>query len=162
MRRISVAALAACLFLGSPAAAHERGAMLAGPTILKEGRTVVALRTSRDLAPPGARAELVIDGLAYDAAPGTLYEVSLQGRGGRRAPLGIINFFNLTAPLRGGAPAAGASSRSFDATDALRRIGGQPIAIVFEPSAGVTGPGVRAMVNPGARVRFQSVTIRRR
>jgi len=159
MRRMSVTALAACLCLGSPAAAGNGGSMLAGPTILKEGRTIVPLRASRDLAPPGARAELVIEGLTYDAPPGTMYEVSLQGRDGRRASLGIINFFNLTAPVRGPAPAA-SLRRSFDATDALRRIGNQPASVVFEPSAGVTGPGVRAMVNPGARVRFQSVSIR--
>src|SRR4051812_38184414 len=106
MRRISVATLAAAgLCLGSPAATHEpRGAaaVLAGPTILKEGPTIVPLRLTRSLAPPGARAELVIEGLAYDASPGTLYEVSLQGRDGRRAPLGVINFFNLTAPVKGG------------------------------------------------------------
>src|SRR3954447_17765679 len=79
MRRISVATLAAAgLCLGSPAAAYEaRGAaaVLAGPTILKEGPTIVPLRLTRSLAPPGARAELVIEGLAYDASPGTLYEV---------------------------------------------------------------------------------------
>lgn len=158
MRRMSVTALAACLCLAAPAAAHD-GAVLAGPTILKEGRTIVPLRVSRDLARPGARAELVIEGLAYDAPPGTMYEVSLQGRNGRRVPLGILNFFNLTAPVRGPAPPA-SLRRSFDATDALRRIGNQPASLVFEPSAGVTGPGVRAVVNPGARVRFQSVSIR--
>jgi hypothetical protein len=165
MRAIVVATLAAGLALGSAAVAHApRGsaaAVLVGPTVLREGPTIVPLRLSRSLAPPGARAELVIEGLDYDAAPGVLYEVSLQGRDGRRAPLGVINFFNLTAPVKGGGPpAASASSRSFDATEALRRIGGQAAALVFEPSAGVTGPGVRAMIHPGARVRFRSASIR--
>jgi hypothetical protein len=99
---------------------------------------------------------LVIDGLAYDAPPGVLYEVSLQAADGRRAPLGTINFYNRTAPGYG--RAAGGSSRSFDASEALRRLGGTASALVFEPSAGVTG--VAAHANSAARLRFDSVSIR--
>ncbi|MDB5693684.1 MAG: tyrosinase family protein [Alphaproteobacteria bacterium] len=161
MHRMWMAAMAAALQLASPAVAHEagNGAMLAGPTILSRGRTVVPVRLGPNVAAGAAHAMLVIDGLAYDAPPGVLYEVSLQAPNGRRAPLGVISFYNRTAPGYGAAPAGPEDRRRFDATDALRRLGGRASALVFEPSAGVTGPGIAAAANPAARVRFASVRL---
>ncbi|MEA3001401.1 MAG: hypothetical protein QOH81_189 [Sphingomonadales bacterium] len=160
MRRMwMAAALATALPLASPVSGHE--AVLAGPTILKQGATIVPVRLDRRLsAAGGTRRSVVIEGLAYDAPPGVLYEVSLQAPNGRRAPLGVISFYNRTAPGYGPALAADDSKRMFDATEALRRLGGQASAIVFEPSAGVTGPGVTAAANPAARVRFASVRLK--
>jgi hypothetical protein len=153
------AALAAALPMAAPAAAPEpgRAGSPAGPTILGQGRTIVKIRLDRRSAPPGAHPMLVIEGLAYDTPPGVLYEVSLQAADGRRAPLGTINFYNRTAPGYGGA-GGGGSSQSFDASEALRRLGGTASALVFEPSAGVTG--VAAHANSAARLRFDSVSIR--
>jgi hypothetical protein len=165
MRRMWTAALAAALQLAGPASGHEGGgtAPLAGPTMLGSGTTIVPLRLGRNrTAARGARAELVIEGLAFDAPPGVLYEVALQAPDGRRAPLGLINFFNRTAPAYGGGGAAAADDgrRVFDATEALRRLGGRADALVFQPTAGVAGPGVSARTNPAARVRFASASIR--
>lgn len=135
---------------------------LAGPTILNSGRTMVKLRRIQN--PPRGRpglAMISIDGLEFDSPPGVMYEVYLQGRNSRRVLLGVINFYNATAPGYGGGPPAGGSSRrSFDATEAFRRLGGDADMLVFEPISGVTGPAVRA--NPRARVRFSSATVRAR
>lgn len=160
MRRMwMAAALATALQAASPASAHDP--VPAGPTILKQGATIVPVRLDRRLSATGsARRSVVIEGLTYDAPPGVLYEVSLQAPNGRRAPLGVISFYNRTAPGYGAAPAADDGKRMFDATEALRRLGGRASAIVFEPSAGVTGPGIKAAANPAARVRFASVRLK--
>jgi hypothetical protein len=103
---------------------------------------------------------LTIDGLAFDSPPGVMYEVYLQGRSGRRALLGVINFYNQTAPGYNGVGAIridALSDQSFSATQALRLLGGDASILVFEPTSGVTGPAVRA--NPRARVRFSSATL---
>ena len=90
-----------------------------------------------------------------------LYQVSLQAPDGRRAPVGMINFYNATAPGYGGGGAAGSGGRrSFDATEALRSLGGKADALVFEATSGVTGPGVQERVNPAARLRFASASLR--
>lgn len=168
MRGIAIAAACLAAFpLAAPAAAEtvvgNRIRPLptiaqAGPTILNSGRTAVKLRrTKQPRARPGL-AMISINGLAFDAPPGVMYEVYLQGRNSRRVLLGVINFYNATAPDYGGGAASQASShRSFDATEAFRRLGGDADMLVFEPISGVTGPAVRA--NPRARVRFSSATV---
>jgi hypothetical protein len=135
--------------------------LLAGPTVLKEGRTLVPLRrTAHWRAGESSGATLTIEGLDFDAPPRVLYEVRLQSANGRRALVGVLNFYNRTASGYGAGPAtAGAETRTFDATAALRAIGGEAAFLLFEPTAGVTG--VVARVNPGARVRFTSAAIRR-
>lgn len=142
---------------------QPKGAVtLAGPTDLRPGRTTVPIRLERNLTATAAgRPMLVIEGLRYDAPPGVLYEVYLQGRSGRRALLGVINFYNQGAAGYGGGATApdGPSTHRFDAKAALRAVGGGPAALVFEPSAGVAGPGLRAVVNPGAHVRFRSARL---
>ena len=167
MRRMAMmAALLAGLQTASAASGcamrdEAKGAVtLAGPTILEAGRTVVPVRLERGLA-ASDRPRLVIEGLRFDAPPGVLYEVYLQGRGGRRALVGVINFYNQGAGGYGATtePSAAATTQSFDAAAALRALGGAPSALVFEPSTGVTGPGVKAAANPAARVRFSSATI---
>ncbi|MDQ9783037.1 hypothetical protein, partial [Serratia marcescens] len=69
--------------------------------------------------------------------------VYVQGAGGKRVLLGVINFFNLTAPHgdHGDMPGmAGASDeKTFDATDALKTLGAGNTSLVIEPSTGVTG-----------------------
>lgn len=144
----------------NPSAGHE--ARLAGATILGTGTTIVPIRLgSGRAAQGGARAELVIEGLAFDAPPGALYQVSLRAPNGRRASVGLINFYNATAPGYGGGGAEGVGDRRvFDATEALGTLGGEADALVFEPTAGVSGPGVRVRADPAARVRFSSVVVR--
>jgi hypothetical protein len=162
-----IAAIAAALQIAAPAGLYAmtgdgaHRALLAGPTILEEGVTSVKLRSGLGLR-TAARATLVIENIAFDAPPGVLYEVHLQARSGRRAPVGVINFYNQTAPGYNGSPGgpvAGAT-QSFDATDALRALGGEPTFLLFEPSAGVTGPNVKARANAAAHVRFGSATIK--
>jgi hypothetical protein len=146
---------------------HRSDRVLAGPTLLDQSRTIVPLRIDRRLSvTAGESAELVIEGLAYDASPGVLYEVSLQAPDGRRALLGTVSFYNRTAPGYGANAGANPNSdggndasRTFDATQALRDLGGKANALVFEASSGVVGPGVRAAAHPGARVRFASARL---
>lgn len=169
MRRTAI--LAALLAAGLTAGAangcgmrdESKGAVaLAGPTDLRAGRTTVPIRLERNLMKSGAgRPVLVIEGLRFDAPPGVMYEVFLQGGSGRRARLGVINFYNQGAGGYGGAGAAPepAGTHRFDAAAALRAVGGGPSALVFEPTAGVAGPGVRAVVNPAAHVRFRSARL---
>jgi hypothetical protein len=169
MRRTAM--IAAALAAGQLAGAASGCAMrdepgravaLAGPTDLRAGRTTVPIRIERKLAATAAgRPVLVIEGFRFDAPPGVLYEVYLQARTGRRALLGVINFYNQGAGAYGGFDAASepSSTHRFDATAALRAVGGGPTALVFEPTAGVAGPGIRAVVNPAAHVRFRSATL---
>ena len=132
----------------------------AGPTNLNSGRTIVKLRpVAHPRSPRPGSAMVAIDGLACDSPPGVMYEVYLQARNGRRVLLGVINFYNAAAGDYGSGANDGrpSGSRHFDATAALRKLGGDPSAIVFQPISGVTGPAVRA--DPRARVRFGSATI---
>jgi hypothetical protein len=130
---------------------------LAGPTVLRTGATVVAV-PGRALRSGGAgRPTIVVDGFAFDSAPGILYELHLQRGDGKRALLGVVNFYNQSAPGYGGTP-ANAGTQTFDATDALRRLGGSAAALVFEPTSGVIG-GPPARANPKARVRFASIRL---
>jgi len=170
MRRVSLSSMLAVAMIAlSPNAAAAGGpgapggpgnaprTALAGPTVLGGGETVVPVRVSRAAAVDGdRRAELVIEGLAYDAPPGVLYQVLLQAGDGRRAALGLISFYTRSAPGYG-APAGADDRRVFDASEALRQLGGEASALVFAPTSGVSGPGTAVAANPGARVRFASV-----
>jgi hypothetical protein len=166
MRRMQGMAVAAALAAAFASAAggcsmreaDQAAVRLAGPTVLKTGATVVAVpgRALR-VGATGGRPTIVVDGLAFDAAPGVLYELHLQRGDGKRALLGVVNFYNQGAPGYGGAP-ANAGRQAFDATEALRRLGGPAAALVFEPTSGVTG-GPPARANPKARVRFASIRL---
>lgn len=166
MRRIIAAALAASIGMASPASGHDCGMASppAGATLLGTGTTIVPVRLDRGpRAGIRARAELVIEGLAFDAPPRVMYQVSLQAPNGRRAPVGLISFYTETAPGYGGGGGGGGgggSRRTFDATEALRSLGGTANALVFEPTSGVTGPGEQVRVDPAARVRFASASLR--
>lgn len=168
MRGTAIATAVAALLIAAPASGcgmpgHGGNAInLAGPTSLEEGRTIVPLRAGPSLRVRGAgRATLVIEGIGFDAPPGVLYEVYLQTGEGRRAPVGLINFYNQTAGY-GGTSTGGAkaATQSFDATDALKALDGQANALVFEPTTGATGAGVKTQVNAGAHVRFTSAKIK--
>jgi hypothetical protein len=163
MQGMAVAAALAAAFASAAGGCSMREAdqaavRLAGPTVLKTGATVVAV-PGRPLRAGGAgRPTIVVDGLAFDDAPGVLYELHLQRGDGKRALLGVVNFYNQSAPAYGGGAPAAAGTQTFDATDALRRLGGRAAALVFEPTSGVTG-GPPARANPKARVRFASIRL---
>lgn len=151
---------------------------LVGPTPLQRGTTVLPLKIAPDMrksmlnaAPKGngetPRSVVVIDGFTYDEAPGVLYEVYVQGAGGKRVLLGVINFFNLTAPQHdhgdmAGMAAGASDEKTFDATEALKTLGSGDTSLVIEPSTGVTGtsPALAArQIGPKANVRFSSARI---
>ncbi|TPG56053.1 tyrosinase family protein [Sphingomonas glacialis] len=152
---------------------------LLGPTALKRGTTVVPLTTApqtrslllgavSDGGSAATRLRLVIDGLTYDEAPQVLYEVYLQDSAGKRALLGVINFFNQSAPHMehdGMAMAAPANETVFDATAALAALGTGATALVLEPSSGVSGGTVAAAsqrISARANVRFSAARIEER
>jgi hypothetical protein len=150
-----------------------------GPTRINPTPTTVPLTPapagSQALtAQPGTttagRTYLIIDGLQYDEAPGGLYNVYLKGPGGRRAQVGVINFFGL-APSRATDHAHGtqtSGSFRFDVTDAVQQLGisgnAQP-SLVFEPTSGLssTSPTAAAAIPPKmnaqANVRFESAKL---
>jgi hypothetical protein len=150
--------------------------VLAGPTRLERGVTTVRINipptarerlSARATPSSGPRVHVVIEGLTFDAAPGTLYNVYLAGDGGRREQIGVINFFNFTTP-RAGAHAGHDSSAgryTFDATDAVQRLSldaaAEP-ALVFEPTTGLTDSSpeaAAAQISPQANVRFDSAQL---
>lgn len=167
MRRIVfVAAVIASAVL--PAAAGgcsmretEEAAAIAGPTQLATGTTIVPIRTALPLPASGVRTILVIEGIVFDAPPGVMYEVHLQRSDGKRALVGILNFYNQGIGGYGAAAPSGAEAgrQEFEAGAALRALGGNPTALVFEPTSGVEGAAAR--VNPLARVRFARVRLER-
>jgi hypothetical protein len=151
------------------------GITLAGPTRLAAGVTRVPInlpetqreRVTAEAAPStDRRALIVIDGLKFDANPNTLYNVYLSDDTGRREPIGVISFFNFTAPRTGERAAHAAHSGEFklDATRALQALAADPAAtpsLIFEPTTGLTDPSpadagssAAATVNQGANVRF--------
>ena len=154
MRIFLLAASLASLVVAAPGCAAGKTVTLAGPAELATGATLIPVRPPGGGA--GGAATLAIEGLAYDAPPGVMYELSLQSRDGRRAPVGLISFFNETGY---GAAAPPSGRRTFDAGPALRALGGDVAALVFEPTAGVGG--VEAKPNPAAHLRFASVTLER-
>jgi len=152
---------------------------LSGPIVLQRGITTVPLRLApaarkQMLAVPAPRSRalrsmLVIDGLSYDEPPGVLYEVYVQGSGGKRVLVGVINFFNDTAPrhdeMQGMAGMADTASRSFDATDALAALGASGASLVLVPTTGITGgTALKAAerISPRANVRFKEARIEQR
>lgn len=139
---------------------------LLGPTALRRGTTRLPVRVDPEAS--ARPATLVLEGLAFDEAPGVMYEVALQGPDGKRVTLGVINFFNKTAPrhdhagMEGDVPAA-PERATFDATEALQTLGGTANAqLVLQPTTGVTG-GLTGdaveLVNERANVRFSAARI---
>lgn len=117
---------------------------------------------------PGSfqQATLVVEGVDFDQHPGVMIEVSLQGPGNERVPVGVINFFNQTAPhSHDGATEADTSARRFDATEALRALGAQAgnAQLVLEPTSGVTGLPLTAsqqqLFATRANVRFRAARL---
>jgi hypothetical protein len=158
------------------AAASEQPVALAGPTRLERGVTTVRINvpptarerlSARATPSAGRHVYVVIEGLTFDVAPGTLYNVYLAGDGGRREQIGVINFFNFTTP-RAGAHAGHDSSAgryTFDATDAVQRlsldVAAQP-SLIFEPTTGLTDSSpeaAAAQISPQANVRFDSARL---
>ncbi|TFI56607.1 hypothetical protein E2493_19385 [Sphingomonas parva] len=128
------------------------GQRLAGATAIGPGTTIVPIRLRSGAASP-TRPVLVIEGLGYARPPAALYRLRLRGPDGRTAPLGVINFYNETAPDAPHQPRF-----AFDAADALDRIGGEADALLFEATSGVTG----VAPDPEARVRFERLSLERR
>lgn len=139
----------------------------AGATQLQRGLTRVPVRVDRAIgerliseAPGNPRSLLVIEGLTFDEAPKVLYNVYIEGPGGRRAFVGVIHFFG-RGPDHAGHP--GADRVVLDATEALRTLGlsadSNP-ALIFEPDTGIeensTAEAVQR-ISPRANVRFQRV-----
>jgi hypothetical protein len=174
---VAIAARGANVSDANPAAAaSEQPLNLAGPTRLERGVTTVPINvppaardrlSARAMTSAERRVYVVIEGLAFDVAPGTLYNVYLEGDGGRREQIGVINFFNFTTP-RAGAHAghdSGAGRYTFDATEAVQRLSldtaAQP-SLVFEPSTGLTDSSpeaAAAQISPQANVRFDSARL---
>jgi hypothetical protein len=149
--------------LASASQTRLSGAQTSVPlTVSEPGRKAFAARPG---AAPTARVDAVIDGLQYENAPGALYNVYLQGAGGQRVLIGVINFFGL-APARA-SEHADQSRRSFrfDVTDALRQLNlsaGAAPSLVFEATTGLaesTPDAVAATLNAQANVRFESARL---
>jgi hypothetical protein len=149
---------------------------LLGPTRLQRGTTAVPVRVhpevrgqvmSRPNVAPARQAQLVIDGMEFDEAPGVMYEVVLQSPNGRRVTVGVINFFNLTAPrhdnMAGMESARSPQRKTFDATAALRTLGAPADAqLVLVPTTGLAGDDsgeAAAKISPRANVRFAEARI---
>lgn len=148
---------------------------LAGPVELQAGVTSVPVklpapvRSSNESAgpnaPPAQQATLVLEGVTFDQAPGAMFEVALQAANGKRVTVGVINFFNQTAPHHGDAESgAPADSRSFDASAALQALGAGAAnaRLVLKPTTGVAGASgneAPTTVKPGAKVRFSAAKL---
>jgi len=159
------------------ATAPERPISSVGETRLQRGVTTVPMtgaapvtESAAATAMPSAshQIKLVIDGLKFDAAPGTLYEVFLV-KGSTREPVGVINFFNFTAPQGSSHAAhtgnANAGTFEFDVTGAVQRLGLAPTehpSLVFEPTTGLSDSvpeAAAALIRPDANVRFDSARL---
>jgi hypothetical protein len=170
--RMAEAASPAATSAAAPAASG-RAIASTGETRLERGVTRVPMSVTRSatetLAAPsaGGQVHLVIEGLKFDAAPGTLYNVYVVNNAGAREQVGVINFFTFTAP-RGAAHAdhTGSAARvEFDATAAAQRLGlaadAQP-SLVFEPTTGLADSApeaAAALISPQANVRFDSARL---
>ena len=99
-----------------------------------------------------------------------MYNVFLQGAGGQREQIGVINFFGL-APS-GSADHAGHAGHlrtrgnfRFDVTDAVKQLnisGDATPSLVFEPTTGLTDSSpetVAHQMNTQANVRFESARL---
>ena len=157
----------------SEAVEPTRKFAMQGETTLQRGTTVVPLRipsemrsqlfksqTDKALTP---RSMLVIDGLAFDEPPRVLYEVYLRSSNGERALVGVINFFNLTGPHTHHGAGNAPDRFTFDATDALRALGGDDdVKLEFVPTTGLNDSSVSKAVesiSKGANVRFREISI---
>jgi hypothetical protein len=109
------------------------------------------------------QANLVLEGVASDEAPGAMFEVALEDSNGKRVTVGVLNFFTETAPRHDGMAMANDSGRkAFDATAALQALGTASPKLVIQPTSGVTGSGIEESVlavNPRANLRFSSATL---
>jgi subtilisin family serine protease len=155
---------------GPEGAVSDTGIELVGPTQLQRGVTTVKVdlpsvqreRLASAEATPGSRALIVVEGLHVDASPGVLYNVYVSDASGRREPIGVINFFNLSAPRAGShrAHAEGTKSFTFDVTNALHLLTANATAspsLVFEPTTGLADESNSgATASPQANVRFES------
>jgi hypothetical protein len=157
------------------AATSERPIASVGETRLERGVTTVPMTVSpaaaeslsATVAPSaGRRVLLIIDGVKFDAAPGTLYNVYVV-KDDAREQVGVINFFNFTAPSTSAHAdhSTSASRFEFDATDAVRRLGVGPTerpSLVFEPTTGLSDSApeaAAALIRPEANVRFDSARL---
>ncbi|MGO8045231.1 S8 family serine peptidase [Rhizobium johnstonii] len=141
---------------------------LVGPTDLREGVTTVKIavpsadrdRLASSASNPGQRAVIIVEGLQADTSPSVIYNVYLSDASGRREPIGVINFFNLTSPSAGAhrEHMQGGKDFRFDVTRALPLLGSDATArpsLVFEPTTGVADDSETvATVSPKANVRF--------
>lgn len=141
---------------------------LLGPVQIRRGVTTLPVRLAPEVRSemmlrrtnraPVRQATLALEGVAIDEAPGVMFEVALEDSNGRRVTVGILNFFNETAPHKGDMDMAAHGRKTFDATDALQRLGGPENArLVLVPTTGVTGVSPAAASekqNLRANVRF--------
>jgi hypothetical protein len=148
-----------------------------GPTPVERGTTTVPVRITPDIRAHVAgtgpeaggeqsarHATLVIENVAFDEAPGAMFEVALQDASGKSANVGVINFFNRTAPQHAHNNQEGAEAPAdhrFDATAAIKALGGSENArLVLRPTSGVSGgPEANELVSPRANVRIGAARI---
>jgi hypothetical protein len=133
-----------------------------------EKRSPEMLSAQSAMGDQSLRADLIIEGVTFDEPPGTLYNVYLQSNDGTRLQVGVMSFFNMSAPQAGDHAhhsAAEGTTFTFDATEAIRQIGlqeeAQP-ALVFEPTTGLSGSTMETAlraVSPDANVRFNNARI---
>ena len=161
------------------APAPEQVLAATGPTRLDPSLTTVPLALSvpgrqalelQQRASSPSRTYVVIDGLQYDGAPGGLYNVFLQGAGGRREQIGVINFFSLAPSGSGDHAGHGGHLRTrrdfrFDVTETVKQLnisGDAQPSLIFEPTTGLTGTSAEAVapqMNAQANVRFESARL---
>jgi hypothetical protein len=146
---------------------------LLGPIQIRRGVNVLPVRLAPEIrtqmfirAPnrrPMRKATLALEGVAFDEAPGVMFEVALQDSNGRRATVGVLNFFNLTAPHKGDMDMSRVRRKTFDATNALQALGGPENAqLVLVPTTGMSGESVAAAAekhNLRANVRFSAARL---
>jgi hypothetical protein len=140
-----------------------------GPTPVERGVTRAPIRLPAEIrgqlfgGPAAAatrQATLVIEGLRYEEIPQVMYKVVLQGKNGKPATIGVISFFSDTAHQHDEQSGARAGERRFEATAALRALGGEEGELVLVPTTGVTGDKVAAQqISPRAGLRFAAARL---
>ena len=98
------------------------------------------------------RATLIIHCVHAAPAGSPIYQVSLKDAHGHIVPVGLINFFNASAPH-----ATEKEPWRFDATAALSQLTGKPVAVEIKPISGVVG--VAPTIAPGSRVTVERVEL---
>ncbi len=96
-------------------------------------------------APAGADAVVRLHGVSAGGGGLPLYEVFLCDARGHRARLGLISFFNETAP-----GAQDNAVREFPAKAALAALQGPAVAVELRPISGIAGEPAR--IAPGVQV----------